>query len=232
MLDERMDGLEAALEHRLESVPVAARPKLRGWLHLGAFPLSLAQGIVLIVLASGTREVVASTVFAISAVLLFGTSALYHRGNWSPSTKALLKRCDHANIFLIIAGTYTPFTVLLLKENQAKVLLWIIWSGAVAGAAFRVLWLHAPRWLYTPVYIAMGWVAVMYLPGFLNGGGAGALVLIIVGGVLYTLGAVVYGSKWPDPSPTWFGFHEIFHAFTIAAFATHSVAVWLSVLQH
>ncbi|MFN8076680.1 MAG: hemolysin III family protein [Kineosporiaceae bacterium] len=232
MLDERRDDLEAALEQRLESVPAAVRPRLRGWLHAGAFPLSLASGIALVILASGRREVIASAVFAVTAIFLFGTSAVYHRGDWSPRVKSILKRWDHANIFLIIAGTYTPFTELLLPRGQARTLLWIIWSGAVAGAAFRVLWLQAPRWLYVPVYVAMGWVAVAYLPGFLNGGGVAVLVLIVVGGLLYTLGGIVYGTKWPDPSPAWFGFHEIFHAFTIAAFATHTVAVWLAVLQH
>lgn len=230
MLEERKDEIESRLEQRLEAIPDAVRPRLRGWLHAGAFPLSLASGIVLVVLASGRREVLAATVFAVTATALFGTSAVYHRGNWSPSAKALLKRWDHANIFLIIAGTYTPFTVLLLPRGQARTLLWIIWVGALAGAVFRVAWVNAPRWLYVPVYVAMGWVAVAYLPGFLDGGGVAVLVMIIVGGVLYTLGGTVYGAKWPDPSPTWFGFHEIFHAFTIAAFSVHSVGVWLAVL--
>jgi hemolysin III len=207
----------------------AVKPKLRGWLHAGTFPLSLIAGITLIVLAPPGRTRTAVSVFVVTAALLFGVSALYHRGDWSPRMLAVLKRFDHANIFLIIAGTYTPFTVLLLPSGPARTLLWIVWSGAVAGVAFRVLWVHAPRWLYVPVYIALGWVAVVYIPQFLHHGGVAVVTLVIVGGVLYTLGALVYGLKRPDPSPRWFGFHEVFHALTVAAFVVHSVGVWLAV---
>lgn len=207
----------------------AVKPKLRGWLHAGTFPLSLAAGIVLIVLAPGGPTRWAVTVFVITAALLFGVSAIYHRGRWGPRANAVLQRFDHANIFLIIAGTYTPFTVLLLPPGPARTLLWIVWSGAIAGVAFRVLWVGAPRWLYVPVYLALGWVAVAYLPAFLERGGPAVLTLVIVGGILYTLGGLVYGLKRPDPSPRWFGFHEVFHALTVAAFATHSVGIWLAV---
>src|SRR5699024_2354861 len=134
-------------------------------------------------------------IFAATAVLLFGTSAVYHRGSghFSDRTSRLLKRLDHANIFLIIAGTYTPFAVLLLPEEQGRTLLWEVWSGAILGVLLRVLWVGAPRLLYTPVYVALGWVAVFYLPGFLRNGGATVVTLIAVGGLLYTLGAIVYG---------------------------------------
>ena len=134
------------------------KPKLRGWLHLGAFPLVVVAGTALVALAPAGRARVACAIFAGTAAVLFGTSALYHRGNWSPRTEKLLKRLDHSNIFLIIAGSYTPFTILLLPPDQARVLLWIVWSGALAGVAFRVFWVGAPRWLYTPAYVALGWL--------------------------------------------------------------------------
>jgi len=202
----------------------SVKPRLRGWLHLGAFPVSVICGIVLVALSDG-RARVASAVFALTAALLFGVSALYHRGNWSPRVEGLLKRLDHANIFLIIAGSYTPFALLLLHGGRGELLLWIVWAGALAGVAFRVFWVGAPRWLYTPVYIALGWTAVFFLPDFVRSGAVAALVLCAVGGVLYTLGGVVYGLKRPDPSPRWFGFHEVFHSFTLAAWVTHYVAV-------
>jgi hemolysin III len=206
----------------------AVKPKLRGWLHAGTFPLSVAFGVVLVVLAPGDRARVAVTVFAVSAALLFGVSAAYHRGRWSPRVRSVLQRLDHANIFLIIAGSYTPFTVFLLPSGPARTLLWIVWTGALAGVAFRVLWVGAPRWLYVPVYVALGWVAVAYLPQFLHTGGPAVVTLVVTGGALYTLGGLVYGLKRPDPSPRWFGFHEVFHALTVAAFALHCVGVGLS----
>lgn len=212
-------------------VVAAIKPKLRGWLHLGTTPLALVAGIVLVALAPNSTARVAAAIFAITAVLLFGTSAVYHRGTgyFSERTSRLLKRLDHANIFLIIAGTYTPFAVLLLPDGQGRTLLWLVWVGAIAGVLFRVFWVGAPRWLYTPVYVALGWVAVFYLPGFWRNGGVLVVTLIAAGGLLYTLGALVYGIKRPNPSPRWFGFHEIFHAFTILAFAAHYVAVSFSV---
>ena len=205
------------------------KPKLRGWLHAVMFPIALAAGIVLVALAGTAEARLASAVFAISAALLFGTSAVFHRGNWSPKVHGILRRMDHSNIFLIIAGTYTPFAVLILPPSDGRTLLWIVWSGALAGVAFRVLWVGAPRWLYTPVYVALGWVAVFYLPEFLRSGGTAVVALIIVGGGLYSAGALVYGLKRPNPSPRWFGFHEIFHAFTVAAFVVHYVAVSMAV---
>jgi hemolysin III len=206
----------------------AAKPVLRGWLHLVAFPMASLAGLVLIILAPAGRARISVTIFTLTAALLFGVSALYHRGNWSPRVLAVLRRLDHANIFLIIAGTYTPFTVLLLPGGPARTLLWLVWGGAIAGVLFQVLWVGAPRWLYVPVYVALGWVAVVYLPDFLRGGIA-PFTLVVVGGGLYTLGGIVYGLKRPDPSPRWFGFHEVFHAFTLAAFVTHYIGVSLVV---
>ena len=218
-----------SMSERVEDVVAAVKPRLRGWLHAGSFPLVVVAGIALVALAPTAESRWTSAIFAVSAALLFGTSALYHRGNWSPRTRMLLKRFGHSNIFLIIAGTYTPFAALLLPPGQARTLLWIVWAGALGGVLFRVFWVNAPRWLYTPVYIALGWVAVIYLPGFYHSGGPALLTLIVVGGALYTAGAVVYALKRPDPSPRWFGFHEIFHACTVAAFVVHYIAVSMAV---
>ena len=206
----------------------AAKPKLRGWLHAGTFPAALVAGTVLVCLAPAGAPRWAALVFAVTAALLFGTSALYHRGTWSPRAEAVLRRLDHSNIFLIIAGTYTPFCVTMLPEGKSRTLLTAVWIGALAGVAFRVLWIGAPRWLYTPVYAALGWAAVAYLGDFLRTGGVAATVLLVVGGLLYTAGAVVYGTKRPNPSPRWFGFHEVFHALTVAGFAAHYVGVSLA----
>ena len=207
---------------------VPLKPHLRGWLHLGAFPLALVTGGLLTVLAPHGSARAALAVFAVSAALLFGVSALYHRGTWGPRAHGVLKRLDHANIFLIIAGTYTPFAVLLLHPGPARVLLWVVWTGAVGGVALRVLWVGAPRWLYVPVNIALGWVAVIYLPDFAAAGPA-VLALVVAGGLLYTLGGVVYGLRRPDPSPRWFGFHEVFHALTVLAFGAHCAGLALAV---
>jgi hemolysin III len=207
---------------------VVLKPKLRGWLHAGMFPLALAGGIVLVVLARSPSVAVACSVYAVSALLLFGTSAVYHRGDWGPRGEAVLRRLDHANIFLIIAGTYTPLAVLLLPERPQAVLLSLVWAGAAAGIAFRVWWIRAPRWLYTLCYVALGWAAVFYLPAFARTGGAAVVALVIAGGLLYTAGALVYGLKRPDPWPRWFGFHEVFHTLTLAAFTAHFTAILLA----
>ncbi|MFI1097151.1 hemolysin III family protein [Streptomyces sp. NPDC020917] len=213
-------------------LPKLAKPKLRGWLHAGMFPAVLVSGVALTAFAQSTRGRIACAVFTVTACALFGVSALYHRGNWGPRSSGILRRLDHANIFLIIAGTYTPLTILLLPGATSELLLWLVWAGALAGIAFRVFWVGAPRWLYTPCYIALGWVAVFFLPDFLRTGGVAVMVCVIVGGVLYSTGAAVYGFKKPNPSPRWFGFHEVFHSFTLAAFAVHYVGISLVAYQH
>lgn len=203
----------------------AVKPRLRGWLHAGAAPVVLAAGIVLVALARGTAELTAAAVYAGTGAALFTISGIYHRGHWSPRVLDVLKRLDHATIFLIIAGTYTPFAVLLLDGAARTTLLALAWGGALVGVAFRVLWPHAPRWLVVPAYLALGWVAVAFLPALARSGGAVVLWLLVAGGLLYTLGGVVYGTKRPDPAPAWFGFHEVFHSLVILAFVCHYVAV-------
>jgi hemolysin III len=205
-----------------------AKPRLRGWLHAGVLPIALVAGIVLVGFAP-PRARFSATIFVVASVLLFATSALYHRGNWSPRVLALWKRLDHAMIYLIIAGSYTPFAMLALKGTTASVILWIVWSGAIGGVLFRLFWIDAPRWLYTSLYILVGWVAVFVAPQLIEATGLATAILVGVGGLLYTLGAVVYALRRPDPSPLWFGFHEVFHALTVAAWIVHYIAVALVV---
>lgn len=204
-------------------------PRLRGWLHAISFPAAIVAALALVAVAPtfGTR--IASAIFGFTACLLFGTSALYHRGNWQPRVSALLRRLDHANIFLIIAGSYTPFALVLLPERDARILLALVWSGALLGVLFRVAWLDAPRWLYTPLYVALGWAALFWLPDFMRSGGGIVFGLIVLGGLLYSAGAVIYGLKKPNISLRWFGFHELFHAFTVAAFTAHYIAAAIAV---
>ncbi|WP_030668233.1 hemolysin III family protein [Streptomyces rimosus] len=233
--ESRTSPVTSAAADAVSAVAAAAaplKPKLRGWLHAGMFPAALVSGVVLTALADSTRGRIACAVYTLSACLLFGISALYHRGNWGPRTGAILRRLDHANIFLIIAGTYTPLTMLLIPGSRGQILLWAVWGAALAGIAFRVFWVGAPRWLYTPCYIALGWAAVFFLPDFLRKGGIAVLVLVIVGGVLYSAGGIIYGIKRPNPSPRWFGFHEVFHSLTLAAFAVHYVGISLVAYTH
>ena len=215
---------EAPATSRVDAVLDPVKPHLRGWLHAGMAPISVVLGVVLVILSPPEYRW-AAALYSITAILLFGTSAIYHRFTWSPEAKVRLKRLDHANIFLIIAGSYTPFAVVLLPSSQARTLLLLVWGGALAGVLFRVFWVTAPRWLYTPIYIALGWVAIFYLPAFWEAGGPAVVILLALGGLAYSAGAVVYALKRPDPSPTWFGFHEVFHACTLAGFLLQYVAV-------
>jgi hemolysin III len=218
----------AEVAERLEHV----RPELGGWLHLGTAPLTLAAGIVLISLSPDATTRIGSAVFIASALVLFTVSAIYHTGTWSPRVWAFLRRFDHANIFILIAGTYTPFSLLLLEGTAQVVLLTTVWTGAVLGVLFRVFWTDAPRWLYVPIYIALGWAAIFFVPAFFEGAtalglgiGIAVFVLIFAGGALYTVGSVVYGFRRPNPWPRWFGFHEVFHSFTVLAFVSHYVGI-------
>jgi hemolysin III len=218
------ERVEEAAE-QVRDVIDEVKPKLRGWLHAATAPLTLAAGVVLIALSPNAATRAGSAIFAASALVLFTVSAIYHRGRWSPRAWAFLRRFDHANIFLLIAGSYTPFTLLLLEGRDRTVLLTVVWLGAGLGILFRVLWADAPRWLYTPIYIALGWAAIFYFADFVENAGTAVLALMVVGGLLYTVGGLVYGLKRPDPSPTWFGFHEVFHTLTIVAFITHYVGI-------
>ncbi|MFI2565077.1 hemolysin III family protein [Paenarthrobacter sp. NPDC018779] len=206
------------------------KPLWRGWIHAVATPFALAAGIVLVALAPTADRKITSAIYALTGVMLFGVSAVYHRGNWNDRIRIVLKRLDHTNIMLVIAGSYTPLAWSLLDRPAAVTLLWTIWSAAIAGVLFRVLWTHAPRWLYVPIYVALGCGALFYLPQFFAANVASA-VLICVGGALYIAGAVFYGIKRPNFSATHFGFHELFHAFTVFAFAAHFIAIMIAVLS-
>jgi hemolysin III len=192
-------------------------------------PIVIAGGIVLVILADGAVAKVASAIFFASSFLLFGNSALYHRFNWQPRVKRALKRIDHANIFLLIAGSYTPITLLALPKEKAFWLMFVIWGTAVLGIGFRVFWINAPRWLYVPIYVAMGWAAIAFVGDFMSAN-APMMILILSGGLAYTIGAVVYGLKKPNPFPGHFGFHEIFHTLTVLAFMSHWTAALLIAL--
>ena len=228
-------SMRAGLDHLQDAVAeitAEIKPKLRGWLHLATAPLTLAAGIVLIVLSPDDTTRIGSAAFTGTALILFTVSAIYHTGTWSPRTWAFLRRFDHANIFLLIAGSYTAFSVLLLEGTAEVALLSTVWAGAVLGVLFRIFWTDAPRWLYVPIYIAMGWAALFFIPAFFEGAtalglgiGIATFVMILAGGALYTAGGVVYGIKRPNPSPRWFGFHEVFHSFTVLAFAAHYVGL-------
>ena len=232
ILRDRFDGLS----ERVEGVIAEVKPHLRGWLHLGTAPLALAAGVVLVVLSPNATTRVGSAVFAATALVLFTVSAVYHRGTWSPTVHSRLKRFDHANIFLLIAGSCTPFALLLLDGTQKWLMLSIVWGGAVAGVVMKVYWLGAPRWLSAPIYIALGWAPVFFFKDFVSGAsarygasmGTAVIALVAVGGGLYTLGGIVYGTQRPNPWPRWFGFHEVFHTFTILAFVSHYVGVSLA----
>jgi len=210
---------------------VLSRPKLRGIVHLVMSPLALVAGLTLITITSELRGRVTLTIFTLTAVSLFTCSAIYHRVPWGPTAKAVWRRIDHANIPLLIAGTYTPFAIYLLDKNQAVILLSLVWGGALLSGIFRVFWLSAPRWLYVPIYLALGWAALIYLPDFYRNGGLLVLLLIGFGGLLYSAGAIIYALKKPNFSINWFGFHELFHAMTAAAFISHFIAAVLVIVR-
>jgi hemolysin III len=214
------------LEEAIEYDRADVKPTWRGWIHAGTFPLAIVLGVILIVAADGAAAKISSSVFVASSLLLFGISALYHRIDWSPTTKAVFKRLDHANIFLLIAGSYTPITVLALPHDKSVLLLWLVWVGAGIGILFRVFWIGAPRWLYVPLYLLLGYASLIFIVDFFQAN-AVMMTLILVGGLFYTVGAVIYGMKRPNPFPGKFGFHEIFHTLTLLAFLCHWTGIYI-----
>jgi len=212
-------------------VPRSAKPLLRGWIHAVAAPVVLAAVVVLAWRAPTIQAAASAAVFAASAVTLFTVSAVYHLGTWSPRAGQVLQSADHANILILIAGTYTPVAVLALRGPARIAILIVVWASAILGAVFRVAWTGLPRWVYVPLYAVLGWAAVIVLPQLLRGAGAAALSLTVAGGVLYTIGGLAYGLRKPDPWPAVFGFHEVFHACTVAAFACQYIAVSMIVYR-
>ncbi|WP_222192301.1 PAQR family membrane homeostasis protein TrhA [Modestobacter italicus] len=206
------------------------RPRMRGWLHLFAFFGSIVAAAVLIPLAfvENPRAGWSVTVYCLTILGLFGISAAYHRRRWSPRGWKLMKRADHSMIFIFIAGTYTPFALLAVPEPTGWWLLGTVWLGAALGVALKMVWPTAPRWLGVPIYLALGWAAVFVLVDILQLVGVTVLVLMAVGGVLYSVGAIAYASKRPNPWPGTFGYHEVFHAMTIVAAICHYIAVYFA----
>ncbi len=201
------------------------RPRWRGWIHAATFPAAIVAGVVLVALADGPTARTTSAIFAGTSVLLFGVSAAYHRLARRPVVLRVLRRFDHANIFLLIAGTYTPVTILCLPLDRAVLLLTLVWGGALLGVGVHLFWASAPRWLYVPLYLLLGWTALMDVVDLVRAAPA-TMALVLAGGLLYTAGAIVYWLRRPDPRPGVFGFHEVFHALTVLAFA----AQWAGIL--
>ncbi|HEY2672962.1 MAG TPA: hemolysin III family protein [Rugosimonospora sp.] len=210
------------------------KPRMRGWLHTYAFFVAAACGIVLTAVAAtraahpGAAPAVSCAIYSLTVCGLFGTSALYHRRVWSPRGYKIMKRLDHSMIFVFIAGTYTPFSVLLLSHTKAIVILAIVWGGAILGVAMKLVSPNAPRRLSAPLYVALGWVAVAVLPDMLHGGGVAAFTLMMAGGAAYTAGAVFYALRRPNPWPGTFGHHEFFHACTLIAASCQHIAIYFA----
>jgi hemolysin III len=208
------------------------KPRFRGVVHQWSFFVALAAGAALVAWAPAGRATAASAVYAGALAGLLGTSALYHRVTWQPRARAWLRRLDHSMIFVLIAGTYTPFALLVLDGSLSDIVLIGVWAGAAAGIVFTLLWVSAPKWLAAGAYVALGWFSIIAVPRITERAGAGALALLAVGGVAYTAGAVVYARRSPDPNPEVFGYHEIFHLLVIGAAAAHFVAIAGFVLPH
>jgi hemolysin III len=207
------------------------KPRMRGWLHAYAFFVALVCGTVLCSVAAtrpGTAPLISCLIYSVSVCALFGTSALYHRRVWSERGYQIMRRMDHSMIFILIAGSYTPFCVLLLPQAKATLMLSLVWIGALGGIAIKLIWPNLPRWAGAPVYIALGWAAVAVLPDILREGGVTTLVLLVVGGVTYSVGAVFYALRRPNPWPTVFGHHEFFHACTLVAALCHYIGVYFA----
>ncbi|TMK73102.1 MAG: hypothetical protein E6G50_02540 [Actinobacteria bacterium] len=201
------------------------RPRLRGVLHQVAFVIAVGLAPLLIVGADGGRRRLAAAVFACSVAACFGASALYHRVTWTPRVRLWMRRVDHAGVYLMIAGTYTPVSLLALRGAWSTVVLTIVWVGAAAAIVLKFVWVAAPRWLAAAIGMALGWLAVVALPQLIALLDPAAVVLLVVGGLAYSAGAVVYARRRPDPAPAVFGYHELFHALTIVGVACQYVAI-------
>ena len=201
------------------------KPRLRGVFHEWAFFLAIPLGVALVLVTETTRGRIAAGVFAASVVLMFGASALYHIPDWSPGRRAWLRRLDHAGIYCLIAGSYTPVGLLVLQGTWQTAVLAVVWAGAATAIFIRLFWLSAPKWLSATVAILLGWVGVVALPEVVAGAGLACMLLILAGGIAYSVGAVVYALKRPDPFPTVFGYHEIFHLLIVVAVALQYSAI-------
>jgi hemolysin III len=223
--DAAKDAATDAIDAASDAI-AAVKPKLRGVSHEWAFFVSLFLGAALIVAAKTPKATLAVAVYAVSLSALLGTSALYHRVDWQrPNVRRWMRRLDHSMIFFLIAGTYTPFALLVLNGPLADAILVVVWAGAIAGAIVEMIWIDHPKWVAALIYMSLGWVAVLAFPGLWSEMGVAGTLLVAVGGLLYTAGAVVYATQRPDPFPRTFGYHEVFHALVIAAAAAQFAAI-------
>jgi hemolysin III len=226
------DRAVAAKEATAEAI-AAVKPKLRGVSHEWAFFVSLVFGAALVFFAKTPKATLAVAIYAVSLSALLGTSALYHRVNWKrPSVRTWMRRLDHSMIFFLIAGTYTPFALIVMHGTLATAILVAVWAGAIAGAIVEMVWIGHPKWVSATVYLAIGWVAAVAFPQLWDTLGPGGALLLAGGGLLYTAGAVVYATQRPDPNPAIFGYHEVFHAFVIAAAVVHFSVIAFFALPH
>jgi hemolysin III len=209
---------------------IAGKPRFRGVLHQWACLVSVALGIIVVALADGGTPRIAASVYALSVTGLFGASALYHRVSWRPSVRPWMRRVDHAMIFVAIAGTYTPFALVAFDDRVGHAVLLAVWVGAAGGVALKLLWIDAPRWVGVVVYLTLGWATVLTFPALVDAVGVVGTVLVALGGLLYTTGAVVYATRRPDPAPAVFGYHEVFHLLVVLAAALQYVVVVFWVL--
>jgi hemolysin III len=209
------------------------RPRARGWIHLCSAVTATMGGLALVsaaAITSSHKAILATLIYTVSIVAMFSVSAIYHRKHWhNPAALKWMKRLDHSAIFVFIAGSYTPFALLAMPPRTGAEVLTIVWTGAAAGVALKMWWPSAPRWVGVPLYLLLGWVAIGFAGSLLHGGGPIVVGLLVLGGVLYNIGAILYGLRWPNPWPHTFGYHEFFHAFTAAAAITHYAAVWFVV---
>jgi hemolysin III len=215
---------------RLDSGDEAVRPRFRGSTHKYAFFASLVTGLVLVLVAPSDKAGLAAAIYAVSVSALFGTSALYHKITWKPAARRWMRRLDHSMIFVLIAGTYTPFALLAFDDGVGRTLLIAVWSGAAGGVALKLLWIDAPSWLGVVVYVGLGWLAVWTFPALVAALGVVPTVLVGLGGLLYTTGAVIYATRRPDPVPAVFGYHEVFHLLVVIAAALQYAVVVFWVL--
>lgn len=216
----------------IDELPV--KPRMRGWIHLWAFAAAVVAGTALVsaavFLADRPDAGWPTAIYSLTVCGVFGVSALYHRVRWTgPHAAMWMKRADHSMIFLFIAGSYTPFAILALPPETGKTLLIVVWSGALAGVALKMLWPTAPRWVGVPLYLLLGWAIVPVAGDLVAESGLVPMFLLLVGGLFYSGGAILYATKWPNPWPATFGHHEFFHAATVIAALCHAVAVWLVV---
>ena len=233
--DESEGGAVSNAAHQIVDgvTQVLTKPRFRGWIHVYSAGAAVFAGASLIAVSwavGSTRAGLATFAYTAATILMFTVSATYHRVNWKSATaQKWMKRADHSMIFVFIAGSYTPFALLALPGHDGHVVLSIVWGGALAGVLLKMLWPSSPRWVGVPLYILLGWVAVWYTGSILHNAGVTAMVLLFVGGALYSIGGILYGLRWPDPWPSTFGYHELFHACTAVAAICHYIAMWFVV---